>query len=44
VAGPPPEYEKPDEPVAFESRDGGTSDGAAESGAEFMLISPDARP
>jgi hypothetical protein len=44
VAGPPPEYERPDDVAAYESRDGGPADGAGEGGAEFMLISPDVRP
>jgi hypothetical protein len=43
VAGPPPEYERPDDPGAYEAGDGGLA-GAREGGSEFMLISPDAGP
>jgi hypothetical protein len=44
VAGPPPEYEKPDDFAAHEPKDGGPADGAGEGDAEFMLVSPDVRP
>jgi hypothetical protein len=47
VAGPPPEYERPDEGEIREPKDGGaaSTDAGAASGvhAESMLISPDGR-
>ena len=41
VAGPPPEYEAPDEPAAAGAEDAGPP--ADAGGTNFMLISPDGR-